>query len=280
MLFSKNDDKRYTMMCKEFDEEFPKPTRDDTKLYRTMYLVFYMLACKENFFQNNFKYYDEYAQFAATTIYTRFLKKLERGERVKSLLNYAKASQRFLKTMFQNAEFETIIGPEQGVNTFDLSAKMQAAVKSDYRDGLVEDIEVTLERVGTIVEDVIDDLALDLSPLDRHRVYISSLLTFLNSITLNRSLKAQLNKSKKNLDDSLFLEALANEREKPPILWDLNSSMSSIIKIVVNKTRKDLSEELNNMIKDHTLPDDIVDLILANNYNEGRLCVEKEEDYD
>ena len=268
------------MMCKEFDEEFPKPTRDDTKLYRTMYLVFYMLACKENFFQNNFKYYDEYAQFAATTIYTRFLKKLERGERVKSLLNYAKASQRFLKTMFQNAEFETIIGPEQGVNTFDLFAKMQAAVKSDYRDGLVEDIEITLEGVGTIVEDVIDDLALDLSPLDRHRVYISSLLTFLNNITLNRSLKAQLNKSKKNLDDSLFLEALANEREKPPILWDLNSSMSSIIKIVVNKTRKDLSEELNNMIKDHTLPDDIVDLILANNYNEGRLCVEKEEDYD
>ena len=61
MLYSKTDDKRYTMMCKEFDEEFPKPDRDDNKLYRTMYLVFYMLACKENFFQNNFKYYDDYA---------------------------------------------------------------------------------------------------------------------------------------------------------------------------------------------------------------------------
>jgi len=280
MLYSKNDDKRYTMMCKEFDEEFPLPTRDDTKLYRIMYLVFYMLACKGNFFQKNFDDYDRYAQFAATTIYVRFLKKLEKGEKVKSLLNYAKASQRFLKTMYQNAEFETIIGPEQGINTQNLTERMQASIRSDYRDGLVEDIEVTLGRIGNIVNDVLDDLSLNMSPLMRHRIYFSALLTFLNSITLNKDLKAQLKKSKKNFDDSLFLDALAKEREKPPILWNLDTSMSSIVKVVVNKARKDLSESLNDMIKEHTLPDDLVDLILANAYNEGKLCADKEEDYD
>ena len=32
MLFTKDDDKKYTTMCQEFDEEFWKPERDDTKL--------------------------------------------------------------------------------------------------------------------------------------------------------------------------------------------------------------------------------------------------------
>lgn len=279
MLYSKTDDKRYTMMCKEFDEEFPKPDRDDNKLYRTMYLVFYMLACKENFFQNNFKYYDDYAQFAATTIYTRFLRKLAKGERVKSLLNYAKASQIHLKTMFQNLEFETVIGPKQ-MNTQNLTNKMQASIRSDYRDGLVEDIEVTLNKIDTIVRDVLEDMSLSYSELTKHKLYISTLLTFLNSITLSRELKTQLSKSKKNLDDSLFIEAMTKEREKPPILWGLDTKYSSIVKVIVNKTRKDLSEALNETIKEHTLPDDVVDLILANAYSEGRLCVEKDEDYD
>lgn len=280
MLYSKTDDKRYTMMCKEFDEEFPSPNRDDTKLYRTVYLVFYMLACKDNFFQNNFEYYDKYAQFAATTIYVRFLKKLRNGERVKSLLNYAKASKGFLKTMFQNFEFETVIGPEQGVNTQNLTERMQASVRSDYREGLEEDVEVTLGKIDTIIQDIIDDMSMNYDELTKHRIYMSSLLTMLNSVTLNKDLKAQLNKSKKNLDDSLFLDALAKEREKPPILWNLPSTMSNIVRVVVNKSRQELSEELNEMIKDHTLPDDVIDLILANAYSEGRLCVEKDEDYD
>ena len=238
MLYTKNDDKRYTMMCKEFDEEFPKPNRDDAKLYRTVYLVFYMLACKENFFGNNFYYYDGYAQFAATTIYTRFMKKLERGERIKSLLNYAKASMRFLKTMYQNFEFETIISPEQDINTNNITERMANAVRSDYREDMSEDIEVTLSRINNVVNDVLDEYSYFDNLVMKHRIYMSCLLTLLNSITLPKDVKAQLKRSKKNLDDSLFLEAMTKEREKPVILWNLDASKENIIKVLVNKIRK------------------------------------------
>ena len=281
MLYTKNDDKRYTMMCKEFDEEFPRPDRDDNKLYRYLYLIFYMLACKENFFQTNFANYDKYAQFAATTIYVRFLKKLEHGERVKSILNYANASMRFLKTMYQNEEFATIISPEQGVDTTKLSASIHDSIVADYSDGLVEDMERTLCSIGDVINDVLDDTQFANNELTRHRLYISCMLTLLNSITLPRD--SSLLKSRgrnKNTNDTLFIEALSREREKPTIMWNLNDNLSNQVKVIVNKVRKDLSENINEVSKDHTLPDDVVDLILSNAYSEGKVCAEKEEDYD
>ena len=281
MLYTKNDDKRYTMMCKEFDEEFPRQDRDDNKLYRYLYLIFYMLACKENFFQTNFADYDKYAQFAATTIYMRFLKKLEHGERVKSILNYAKASMRFLKTMYQNEEFETIISPEHGVDTTKLSASIHDSIVADYSDGLVEDMERTLCSIGDVINDVLDETQFANNELTRHRLYISCMLTLLNSITLPRD--SSLLKSRgrnKNTNDTLFIEALSREREKPTIMWNLNDNLSSQVKVIVNKVRKDLSENINEVSKDHTLPDDVVDLILSNAFSEGKVCVEKEEDYD
>ena len=281
MLYTKNDDKRYTMMCKEFDEEFPKPDRNDAKLYRTMYLVFYMLACKENFFNNNFRYYDEYAQFAATTIYTRFLKKLSKGEKVKSLLNYAKASMRFLKTMYQNENFETIISPEHGADTSNLAASMHDAIVSDYSSDLKEDIEITLNSIDVIINDVLDDTQYANNELIRHRLYISCLLTLLDSITLPRDSSLLKSRVKsKNVSDGAFIEALAKEREKQPMLWNLDESMSNIVRVIVNRIRKELSEEINNVSKEHTLPDDVVDLILNNAFNEGKLCPERDEDYD
>lgn len=279
MLYSKNDDVRYTMMCKEFDEEFWKPERDDTKLFRTAYLVFYMLACKENFFSNikGVDYYDAYAIYAATIVYVRFLKKLRNGERVKSLLNYAKSSQGFLKIMFQNEEFETLISPEQNIDTQSIKENLQTHIRTDYREGLVEDMQVALSRVGDIARDVVDDTQFD--KLTKHRLYISALLTLQDSITLPRELKAQFDR-KKALDDNVVLEAYNKERENPPILWNLNPTMSGVVKVVVNKIRQELSDELNDTIKEHTLPDDVIDLILADVYTEGRVREEKEEDYD
>ena len=50
MLYSKSENKKYTEMAMEFDREFYTPNRDDAKLFKYMYLIFYMLACKGNFF--------------------------------------------------------------------------------------------------------------------------------------------------------------------------------------------------------------------------------------
>ena len=86
MLYSKDANKKYTTMCKEFDEEFYTDNRDDNKLFGYMYLVFYMLACKSSYFQR-FEDFDGYATYAAKTIYTRYIKYQRQGKQIKSLLN-------------------------------------------------------------------------------------------------------------------------------------------------------------------------------------------------
>lgn len=282
MLYTKNDDKRYTMMCKEFDDEFWKPERDDNKLYKYMYLLFYMLACKENYFQNNYVHYDKFAQYAATTIYVRFLKKLSKGEIIKSLLNYAHTSIEHLKISYQNEEFDTIITPKQ-CNTTKIAANMHSSIVADYDDGLTEDIENALLSVDDIINDVLDNSLYANKKLIRHRVYISCLLTLLSSITLPRDSYLLKTRGKnKNTNDVALIEALKNEREKSIVLWNLpeDKREQNIIRVITNKIRKDLSEVINEVSHEHTLPDDVVDLILANAYSEGKVCIEKEEDYD
>ena len=239
-----------------------------------------MLACRENYFQNNFSHYDRFAQYAATTIYVRFLKKFSRGEVIKSLLNYAHTSLSHLKTSYQNEEFATIITPKQ-CDTVKIATNMRNSIVADYDDGLVEEIVSTLGSIENIINDVLDESIYTHNELLRHRVYMSCLLTILDSITLPKdSCLLKTRGKNKGINDNAFIEALAIERSKPATLWNLDDNTRDVIKVIVNKIRKDLSECINEVAKEHTLPDDVVDLILSNAYSEGKLCMEKEEDYD
>ena len=52
MLYTK-DEKKYVEMCQIFDKEFYEEDRDNAKLFKYLYLIFYMLACKENYSRNS-----------------------------------------------------------------------------------------------------------------------------------------------------------------------------------------------------------------------------------
>lgn len=74
MLFTKDPDMSYTDMCIFFDNNFYSEDRDDELCFKYMYLVYYMLAFKKHYLQN-YNEYDEFAEYATITIYTRYLKK-------------------------------------------------------------------------------------------------------------------------------------------------------------------------------------------------------------
>ena len=63
MVYHKDKDKKYTDLCIEFDREFWKDERDDFKLFKSMYLVYYMIASKRAFFKgpSAIREYDEFA---------------------------------------------------------------------------------------------------------------------------------------------------------------------------------------------------------------------------
>lgn len=271
MSYAKPEGMKYTDLCIEFDNEFYTENRDDEKLYRYMYLIFRMLAFKKSYFRN-FADYDGFAQFAASTIYMRFMKKQMNGERVKSLLNYAKASLYPLKVMYQNEAFNMTTEASEDEDVFDdsLSEKMRQSIQSDYqREYLVSAIYDELNNLIDFIDDVVKHTPYAKNAKMRKNLRMSMMLTMLSQTTLSNENKRKLNKkldTKSNKNDELFMKFMEIERTSEPLLWCVSPSLKQYVSMLVNKVRKNLGKEINDTRAAYTLPDDVLDSIVASAY--------------
>jgi len=271
MLYSKADNKRYTQMAKEFDDEFYTEDRDDNKLFKYMYLIFYMLACKSNYF-TKFEDYDGYAQYAATKIYTRYLKKEKKGIQIKSVLNYAKSCKGHLKVDYQNETFEQVTKEgDEDVQAFQQVFRDNLSL-SYNRENIVDDMTETLKAFPTIARQVIKESPYRNDKLLCKNLYTSCLLTFLNSITLTNQTIERLNtkKESKDLSDSYVVKQYQRNLNDSLILWKVSPDYSDIILMLVNKIRTRMSSEINEIVSSNSVPDDVIDSIIASAYGESR----------
>lgn len=75
MTYNKPSNLKFTQIAMYFDKHFwedTDETRNDDILYQYLYHILYMLSCKQKWFKA-FKDYDEFALFAATKLYIRFM---------------------------------------------------------------------------------------------------------------------------------------------------------------------------------------------------------------
>lgn len=269
MLYSKPEDKRYVDMCKEFDEEFYTPNRDNDKMFKYMYLTFYMLACKHNYFKK-FEDYDGYAQYAATKIFTRYLKKERQGVQIKSLLNYANGCIGHLKVDYQNENFEQVTQEgDEDVCLFEQSYR--DAIRVNYnKDDLMMDTEELLRTIPQIARRVLDESPYKTNKLILKRLYMSCMLTILDSVTLPKCVldKVQIKKENKDLKDNYIIKQYQKNMQDALILWDLDDDYSDIVKLLVNKIRSEMSSEINAVSASYAVPDDVIDAIISSAYDE------------
>ena len=270
MLFSKQENKKYTDMAKEFDNEFYTPNRDDNKLFKYMYLIFYMLACKGNFFKR-FEDFDNYAQYAATKIYIRYLKKEKKGIRLKSVLNYCKSCKNHLKIDYQNETFEQVTKKDDDDVLTYRHVYRDNLGTSYSRANMVEDMNEVLNAFPKIAYQVIYEE----SPYKSDKrfckyLYQSCLLTFLSSITLTNNAidKLASKQEAKVISDNYIIKQYQKNLEESLILWHLPQDYSDIVILLVNKIRSRMSEEINSVVAANNIPDDVIDAIVASAYDE------------
>lgn len=268
--YSKPANKKYVDLCIEFDKEFYTDNRDDYKLYKYMYLIYHMFACKKKFFKN-FEDYDLFAQYAASTVYVRFLKKWRRGERVKSIKNYAEASCYPLKIGFQQEHFEELINPklDGGVLSAGIDEFLKGTAQtSNYDEFLLDDIYNIIMTLPQKLKAVIERTPYAKSYTKRKNLYMSCLLTFLNSITISNIDKKRISEISKKLSvkgDARYLKLLEKERLSKAISWK-NIASEEYITVLVNEVRYEISNELSSTKEAYQLPDDVLDYILSNDY--------------
>ena len=269
MLYSKDANKKYTDMAQEFDREFYKPDRDDNKLFKDMYLIFYMLACKGNFFKK-FEDFDGYAQYAATKIYIRYLKKEKKGVKLKSVLNYCKSCKKHLKVDYQNETFEQVTKKDDS-DVLTYRHVYRDNLSTSYgRANMLEDMNEVLNSFPAIAREVIDESPYKNDKKLCKHIYQSCLLTFLSSITLTNNAidKLTTKQEAKVISDNYIIKQYQKDLEESLILWNLPQDYSDIVILLVNKIKSKMSEEINGVIAANSIPDDVIDAIVASAYDE------------
>ena len=264
MTFNKPVDVTYVQMAIIFDKEFYTKDRNDEKLYSYMYHLIYMLACKKHYF-TKWVDYDEFAVFAANILYMRFKNRFEKnGFIYKSVLNYIKKTLFPLKIMYQNEAYKEIINPQINNEAVKgVKAALYESVQADYNKDIDDVVTLDLQDITNIIKEQVYTLPFKNDKILCYNLYMSSLLTFLSNITIDNELLAKLERTKQHK----IIAKLASYKNEPCILWHLDESYDGFVKLILNKSRADMTKRINATKQQFTLPDDVIENILTTAYS-------------
>ena len=125
MTFYKRDDETVTSLAMFVDDniakvyEVGKEPQLEAEIFRAIYLIIYMLACKQSLYKN-WEQLDDFAMYGAKMVYNRMVNpkqfvpddKGKKLDLIKSVLNYINVSMNGMKNHFQKESFNLIIDPE------------------------------------------------------------------------------------------------------------------------------------------------------------------------
>ncbi len=269
----------YSRMAIYFDAHiYDDPVvRDDDLLYRYLYHICYMLACKGKFFQflpNSFEKYDEFALYMATRIYMRLInpKYLEKHEKIVSILNYCKTLLRPTKVDFLREDFSEIIGNDEKGNidgngdlylkTLEDNIQASHCKENSYSDYVLEEFD----SYSMIVKQVVRNCPYGNDPIMSHRLYMSILLTTLNGITLSNEDLNKLNNKNDKAAEEMIVGLYKKEQQKPEILWRLDPKYTGYVHVLVIKCRKEFATRLSTLKRDCELDPENLNAVIMSSY--------------
>lgn len=272
MTYTKPNDIRYVDCCIWIDENAYSENCDETKLYEYLYHLSLMFARKGSYF-TSIDDYDQFALFAASRLFMRLRnpKQWEVKEDgqpklpiIKSILNYIK------KVIYPyKADFDKLFGistkelPTISIDSFNLGAYL-VDTSSTY-DHLAYSFNA-LELTRMI------RLHLQKIPYKKNspewiNIYISCMLTLLDSITFSKKYIIKYEECKRNKDeliDKIYTELRYNK----PILYHLDKSMANYISVLVTEIRHSLAAELSWESQYYISPESVSKELLEQAFNE------------
>ena len=283
MIYHKDKDKKYTDLCIEFDREFYTEDRDDFKLFKTMYLVYYMIASKRKFFEgpDAIHKYDDYAMFAATEMYMRFIRKQKKGERIKSLLNYAKSNAGRVKMTYQDENYKQDsykATKKDSLIVAQMQEKLRESVQQDYYYDIREQTESIINVLPKIIHGVVRNTPYRKDKLMIKHLEMSCMLTLISQLTLsNKNLdKIDKKESKSSVIESPTVFKYLNEERNDVVCWKVSDGLADYVRLLVNKIRKNLSVEIYKIKSSYELSDDVLDSVIYSAYGKEDTQVEEE----
>lgn len=286
MIFKKPEGVRYVDMAMYIDEHVYEPNHDEAKIFEYLYHLFYILAVKKCYFKVNSDY-DNYALFGAEAVYIRLTNKKQflpdgdphKLKKIKSCLNYIKRVLFALKVDYQNSEFREVISGyiTQDKSTDDIKKMLEDKASNNYCDQLEVEVTYYLNRITRTIKTYLKDIPFSADKLLMKNIYMSCILTFLNSITWSNANKAKVDfRVNKNLSVTDTVNKIYEQESEDVILYHLDQSMRTYIKVLVNRIKALVAKDLRALIGYNEPTPEVMKSIIA-----SPLADSKEvQDYD
>ena len=237
MTYTKPHNVTYTQMAIWIDENSRKADCDVVKLHEYLYHLCYMLARKHNYF-NTSELYDRFSLYCANNYLMRLLTSDDENY-IEYILKYIKTSLYGWKGRFEKTE---LTDTPNGVAIIPMENDYYSVDISDCGNQIdVIDFALSLESIDVIIRKYLSKI-----PYKRHgaewtNIYMSCLLTLLDSITPTRKQRKLLSSKRASSIARVYNEM----KNAPPKLFHLDTSMATYIKVLTNEIRRVVSAELS-----------------------------------
>ncbi|MBO7696656.1 MAG: hypothetical protein J6T10_28850 [Methanobrevibacter sp.] len=277
--YVKPHDITYTQMCIWIDENVYKEDCDDFLVFEYLYHLAKMLAYKRRFFEKS-AYYDDFAIYCATKIFMRYKddRQFEENgkiQKIKSVLNYMKSVLYAVKISFEGEFFaQNYIEKEDDI----VDCNFHSALVESLNSIQVSNFKFCLDSFIETMKNFVYSLPHD-SDIFIQNIYISCILSFLNSVVLSKKNEKRLLQLKKDgrLSQEHIDRLYKKERDSCVILYHLDSSFKDYIKVLVNEIRHLVSHDLSEILNDGINYESNIKNMLILSINSDLKC---DDDYD
>lgn len=239
-----------TEMAIWIDNNAYSSTCDDELLYEYLYHVASIIARKYAFFETAVDY-DEFSLYAASRLFSRLKHKKQfetdengnpKMKKIKSILNYVKKVLTHLKTDFEYTfRIESKDVDIVSTETFNLGSYI--AEETSPFDRL--EFSASLDNIAMIVKAHLKKIPVKYASAEWMNIYISCLLTLIDSITFPTYLLNDVHPESVHLREAKFNNIYQELRNQPPTLYHLPESMSNYICVLVNELRHVIASEIS-----------------------------------
>ena len=244
-MYQKPSGVSYTDMCIYIDTHI-YDNYDDTVVYEYLYHIMRMLATRSGYFNNSHDY-DNFGLYAASYLFMRLTTKKDLP-RIRSILNYAKRVLYPLKVRFQRLEYSQTLSKDTYED--EINYNFDNIISKTLTSLDISDFGMTMMDVGSTCRKFLRTIPYNSNSSEWMNIYISVMLTFLDSVTLSNKSTEKLNRLEetgyiRDYHTDNYFEA---ERYRKPILFHLPNHMSNYISVLSRQLRSILAKDLSDIL--------------------------------
>lgn len=280
MLYKKPKNVKYTDMAIYIDANVYKDNlteEEENIIFQYLYHISEMLAYKARYF-NDSRTYEDFAVYMATRIFMRLKSPKQydfnddgepKLEKIKSCLNYAKAILYGAKVAFEQEYYSQCLSYEKDESISYSSEYNFNNLLADSVDQLhVVDFYSCLGDIPNTINMFFNRVPFS-SNEEKSNIYISCVLTLLNSITLNGK-ESKRFLSNKGKDRFVELSHIFSQKRQEVVLYHLDSSYTNYIKVLSEELRHLIAKDLSLILHTYVPTSNSSYLLAEINGNEYR----------